>query len=105
MKSTHRFARVGLGRLVAVSAIALWLVSLSAADSANETASQQDKQKQVQAETERTVRRMNTMVRLLVYNQLDKASETKLLEEVAVTLSTLSREQMNDIVGRLEAAA
>src|SRR6516162_3761070 len=105
MTSTYRFARVGLGRVVAISAAVLWAVSLSLADSATEATSQQDKQKQVQAETERTVRRMNTMVRLLVYNQLDKASETKLLEEVAIALSSLSREQMNDIIARLELAA
>src|SRR5262245_13670897 len=106
MIPSYRSARIWPGRILAAFAGALCLVSLSTADSAKDAGpSQEEKQKQVQAETERTVRRMNTMVRLLVYNQLDKASETKLLEEVAITLSTLSREQMNDIVSRLEAAA
>src|SRR5262249_28767469 len=105
MTPSCRFASVRMGRLVAASAGILFLVSLSVADSAKDTTSQQDKQKQVQADTERTVRRMNTMIRLLTYNQLDKESESKVLDEVAQTLAGLSREQMTDILARLEVAS
>src|SRR5262245_55167775 len=105
MIPSYRSARIWPGRILAAFAGVLCLVSLSTADSAKDSGpSQEDRQKQVQAETERTVRRMNTMVRLLVYNQLDKASESKLLEEVTQTLAGLSREQMNEIIARLEAA-
>src|SRR5262245_10211769 len=106
MTSAHRFLQSGLSRVVAIFAAVLCLASLSTADSAKDSpAAQQEKQKLVQAETERTVRRMNTMIRLLTYNQLDKASETRLLEEVAQTLSGLSQDQMREIMARLEAAA
>src|SRR5262245_45451235 len=102
MTATHSVARVRYGRLLTACVGLLWLASLAGADSAKDAPSQQEKQKQVQAETDKTVRRMNAMVRLLVYNQLDKASETKLLDEVAQTLQGLSRDQMTEIVARLE---
>jgi hypothetical protein len=65
---------------------------------------QQAEQRRVQEETERTVRRMSTMLRAMAYHRLDAASERRLLEEVAGSLAGLSREQMTDVVNRLEAA-
>src|SRR5437660_12097474 len=47
--------------------------------------SPQEKQKQVQADTDFVVRRVATTLRVLEYYKLDKASEKKMLEEVAVT--------------------
>ena len=106
MTRATRFMQSGMGRVMAIFAGVLCLATLSTADSAKDSpAVQQEKQKLVQAETDKTVRRMNTMIRLLAYNQLDKASETRLLEEVAQTLAGLSKDQMNDILMRLEAAA
>jgi hypothetical protein len=66
---------------------------------------QQVKQKQVQADTEHMVRRVRTMLRVLDYYQLDKRSEKQLLDDVASTLAGLSKEQMNEVIARLEAAA
>ncbi|MBL8795515.1 MAG: hypothetical protein JNM56_16540, partial [Planctomycetia bacterium] len=105
MTATNRLSRVGVGRFVAFGAGLFWLASLALADSTRPAPSQTDKQRQVQAETEKTARRMGTMIRLLVYNQLDKEAETKLLNEVATSLAGLSREQMTEVIARLEAAA
>ena len=42
---------------------------------------QQDKQKQIQADTERLVRRIETMIRVYEYNRLD-SSDKELLEQI-----------------------
>jgi hypothetical protein len=65
----------------------------------------QEQQKLVQADTDQTVRRVSTMLRVLDYYQLDKRGERQLLDEVAGTLAGLSRAQMNEVIARLEAAA
>src|SRR5205823_4845438 len=65
---------------------------------------QREKQKQIQAQTDRMVRRVGTMLRVLDYYELDKSAQKELLAEVATTLDGLSREQMADIVARLDAA-
>src|SRR5688572_2856894 len=62
-------------------------------------------QKRVQAETDQTVRRINTMLRALSFHRLDTAEENRVLEEMAVSLAGLSKEQMSDVLRRLEAAA
>src|SRR5271155_5704120 len=87
--------------LMLLTAGGFCFVSLAFADAVKDPGVQQDKQKQIQADTDRMVRRMETMVRVLVYNQLDKATETKMLEEVAGTLSGLSKQQMTDVINRL----
>ena len=66
---------------------------------------QQDRQKQIQAETDYVVRRMGTMLRVLDFYQLDKAAEKKMLEEMVGVLGGLSKTQMRDVIDRLEAAA
>src|SRR6267142_5786428 len=66
---------------------------------------QQERQKQIQAETDYVVRRMGTMLRVLDFYQLDKASEKKMLEEMVGVLGGLSKAQMTDVIQRLEAAA
>ncbi len=81
------------------------LASAQAADPRPELAQQQQKQKKNQADTEHLVRRIDTMLRVLGYYQLDKNGDTRLLEEVASTLAGLSREQMTEVITRLEAAA
>src|SRR5688572_21874364 len=62
-------------------------------------------QKRVQAETDHTVRRINTMLRALSFHRLDTAEENRVLEEMAVSLAGLSKEQMSEVLRRLEAAA
>src|SRR5688572_9981445 len=66
---------------------------------------QQDRQKQIQAETDYTVRRMGTMLRVLDFYQLDKAAEKRMLEEMVGVLGGLSKTQMRDVIQRLDAAA
>jgi hypothetical protein len=65
----------------------------------------QQQQQQVQADTDQTVRRVGTMLRVLDYYQLDKRAEGRLLNEVAGTLAGLSRAQMNEVIAHLETAA
>src|SRR5262249_49624545 len=66
---------------------------------------QQEKQKQIQAETDYLVRRMATMLRVLEFYQVDKAQEKKLMEEMVGVLSGLSKNQMKEVIRRLDAAA
>jgi hypothetical protein len=66
---------------------------------------QEEQQKQIREETERTARRIATMLQVLNYYQVDQAAQKKLLEEVARTLAGLSQGQMADVIRRLEAAA
>src|SRR2546421_13111358 len=101
MVRTRRMALWGCGLV-----LALGLFSATArADTAEDIALQQERQKQIQADTDHMVRRVATMLRVLEYYQLDQNAERKLLHEVAVTLSGLSRKQMNDVLARLDAAA
>src|SRR3954447_20756351 len=67
--------------------------------------SRQEQQRQIQAETDRMVRRIGAMLRVMEYYQLDKTAERQLLQEVASTLSGLSHEQMTAVIGKLETAA
>src|SRR5437764_14055852 len=73
-------------------------------DAAADLASRREKQKQVQAQTDQMVRRIGTMLRVLEYYELDKGTQKELLAEVAATLDGLSREQMTEIIARLESA-
>ncbi len=94
-----------------VSGIFLALMGLSllgsaprAAETAPDLPTQEERQKQIQAETDRLVRRMETMIRVLQYNRLDKSAEKQLLDQVAGTLNGLSREQMTRLIDALEKA-
>src|SRR5687768_10711988 len=68
-----------------------------------ELADQKDKQKQIQSDTDRLVRRIETMIRVYEYNRLD-SSNKELLEQVAGVLSGLSKEQMAALIAALEKA-
>src|SRR5581483_1388672 len=48
---------------------------------------------------------IGSMLRVMEYYQIDKAGERKILEEVSVLLAGLSRTQMSEVIGLLEAAA
>jgi hypothetical protein len=71
---------------------------------AADLATQEERQKQIKFETDRLVRRVETMIRLLEYNRLDKSAEKQLLDQVAGTLNGLSREQMLRLIAALEKA-
>jgi hypothetical protein len=86
-----------------VSWLLLALVGLSPA-AAPDLATREERQKQIQAETDRLVRRVETMIRVLEYNRLDKSAEKQLLDQVAGTLEGLSREQMTRLIAALEKA-
>ncbi|MCI0378871.1 MAG: DUF4175 family protein [Gemmataceae bacterium] len=65
---------------------------------------QQERQKQIQAETDVVVRRLGTMLRVLDYYEVDKSAEKKLLEEMSGVLAGLSRNQMAEVIRRLDLA-
>src|SRR5439155_22991140 len=76
-----------------------------AEEATQELIRQQEQQKQIQADTERMVRQMQTTIRVLQYYKLDKTQEKELLNEAVDTLSKLSANQMQEVITRLDAAA
>lgn len=82
------------------------LLNLHAAnDPPSRIASPQEKQRQLQAETEHLIRRVETMVQVLEYYRLDKSAEKRMLDEMEKTLAQVSREQMAALIAHLETAA
>src|SRR5262245_37756017 len=65
----------------------------------------QERQRQIQADTDLMVRRISAMLRVMEYYQLDKNAERQMLQEVATTLGALSRDQMTAVIAKLDAAA
>src|SRR5438270_1684107 len=98
-----------LGRIGFLLILATALGSLLAVAHADSTPQgltrQRDKQKDVRSDTDHAVRRTGTMLRVLDYYKLDRSAEKRLLDEVAGTLAGLSKEQMADVIARLEKAA
>src|SRR5215472_8909329 len=90
--------------LLALAGLSLSGPAPRAAEAAADLATQEERQKQIKGETDRLVRRVETMIRLLEYNRLDKTAEKQLLDQVAGTLSGLSREQMMRLIDALEKA-
>ena len=90
--------------------VLLALVGLSccgaarAAEPAPDLGGQEERQKLIRAETDRLVRRVQTMIRVLEYNRLDRSAEKEMLDQVAGTLAGLSREQMVRLIDALERA-
>jgi uncharacterized protein YoxC len=82
--------------------LALAWVAALAAPSAADLAEQKEKQRQLQAETEKLLRRVKTTIRVLEYNRLGASGQKALLDEVARTLSGVSREQMTALLAALE---
>jgi len=62
-------------------------------------------QKQTQAETARLASRLDGMLRVLAYHQLDGSAEKKIMDEAAGALKGLNREQMQEILKQLDQAA
>ncbi|HWG43902.1 MAG TPA: DUF4175 family protein [Gemmataceae bacterium] len=92
------------GVLLALLGLSLFGPALRAAEAVPDLTTQEERQKQIQAETDRLVRRMETMIRVLQYNRLDKLAEKQLIDQVASTLNGLSREQMTHLIAALEKA-
>jgi len=64
----------------------------------------QDKQRQLQAETDRVVRRLNTIMQVMQFYEVEHRDK-KIMEEMSRTLSHLSKEQMTQIIAEFEKAA
>src|SRR5260370_24673701 len=84
--------------------LALALTPRAFAGNDDELRSQQEKQRQVQAETDHVVRRITTMLRVMQFYEVE-SPEKKIMEEVSDTLAKLSKNQMADVIRQLEAAA
>jgi hypothetical protein len=65
---------------------------------------QQEKQRQVQAETDHVVRRITTMMRVMQFYSI-QSPEKEILKEMSGTLSGLSKNQMAEVIRQLESAA
>src|SRR5579862_2776494 len=102
MNRPRRILLLGFLSLNLIAVLALVSVR---ADSDEDIALQEERQKQIQAETDSLVRRLGTMMRVLDYYQVDKASERKMMEEMTGVLSGLSQNQMTEVIARLESAA
>src|SRR5438067_1765504 len=99
MKSIRRFTlALSIGLTLAVVPGAL-------AQNDDELRIQQDKQRQVQAETDLVVRRITTMLRVMQFYDIDsKAADKEIMKEMSETLAKLSKNQMTDVIRQLEAA-
>jgi hypothetical protein len=83
----------------------LVLLAVPAFAPAQDPAEAARQERQVKDDTDRVVRRIRTMLRVMDYYQLDQAAEKQLLAEAAGTLQGLSKEQMAAVIERLDAAA
>ena len=85
----------------------IWFVSAKAEETRQVAVAINDqslRQKEIQIETERTARGINSVLRMLSYHNVDKATENKLLKDTADTLSKLSRDDMAGVLKLLDAA-
>src|SRR5436189_3107648 len=99
MKSIHRHSWV-----VAACLTLVFAPGAFANNSEAELRDQQEKQRQVQAETDHVVRRITTMLRVMQFYKLESADK-KIMEEMSGTLSGLSKNQMTQVIRQLETAA
>ncbi len=99
--------RTRQGLWLAVSAVwCLGIIGLTSLGQAPQDKQEQRiKQQNTQIATEEVVHRIGTMLRVMDYYQPDQAGQRKSLERIAVTLMALSREQMEDVLRRLDKAA
>src|SRR5262245_2387023 len=94
----RRQAAAGVGAFLLVALAGLGAGGPAA--SADDIKERKERQKEIQAETDRLVRRVETMIWVLDYNGLDKAA----LARLRATLSGLSKEQMARLIEALEKA-
>jgi len=93
------------GSAMACCLSAALVTSMGRADTPKDVKDQKTQQQNTQVATEDVAQRIGTMLRVMEYYQPDKAQERKTLERVAHTLVTLSREQMEEVLKRLDRAA
>src|SRR5262249_14412606 len=98
MRSNHRLPWYVAGCL------SLALAPSAIASNQDELRGQQEKQRQVQAETDHVVRSITTMLRLMQFYEVESPAK-KIMEEMSDTLAKLSNNQMADVIRQLEAAA
>src|SRR5262245_36392273 len=89
---------------VIVTLTALAVAPRGFADNDDDLRAKQERQRQIQAETDHAVNRITTMLRVMKFYGVD-SPEKKVMEEMSGTLSKLSKEQMADVVRQLEKAA
>ncbi|MCI0657721.1 MAG: hypothetical protein L0170_11710 [Acidobacteria bacterium] len=65
---------------------------------------QQELQKRIQMDTDQTVRRIRAMLRAMAFQKLAVGEEQGVLNEVAQTLAALSKDQMSQVIARLQAS-
>jgi hypothetical protein len=93
----------GTALVCCISAAAM--STLGRADTPKDVKDQKLQQQNAQAATEDVAQRIGTMLRVMEYYQPDKTQQRKTLERVATTLVGLSREQMEEVLKRLDKAA
>lgn len=99
-KVRHLVLAAGFG----LSLFSSYSIQESTAQDEPDLALQQEKQRQIQAETDFIVRRVGTMLRVLEFYDVDRGTEKKLLEEMTSILGGLSKKQMAEVIRRLETA-
>ena len=99
MKSIHR-----LSACVIAATLAIVIAPFVVANDDDELRAQQERQRQVQAETEHVVKRITTMMRVMQFYGLE-SPEKKIMEEMGTTLSGLSKNQMMEVIRQLELAS
>src|SRR5579884_356207 len=98
--------RVAWISLLSVTALGLITSGLDAraAEPATGTVPKARKERRVRQDTNHLVGRVSTMLRVLDYYGADERAERQVLGEVATVLAGLSKEQMAEVITRLEAA-
>ncbi len=98
---------MAIHRIVCAVAVALTLGAgfVRADNSEADLLRQQEQQRQIQAETEQVVRRLNTMLRVMEIYGVSGNQQKQMMAEMSTTLSGLSKNQMAEVVKRLGEAA
>ncbi|MFO0843877.1 MAG: hypothetical protein U0797_16020 [Gemmataceae bacterium] len=93
-------------RFVSLAAVLVLVAGLYAVPPEDgELGEPKDKQRQVQQDTEKLLRRVETVIRVLEYNRLGASAQKAMLDEVSKTLAGVSREQMEALLASLEKAS
>lgn len=91
----------GIGLLMAALLASAWA---RADDRPPDLAQKREREQRVRQDTDHLVRRAVTMLRVLDYYGAGQRSERRVLNEVAGILAGLSKEQMAEVIARLEKA-
>ena len=89
---------------VVMASLALLFAASVVAASDDDVRDQQEKQRQIQGETDHVVKRITTMLRVMQFYEI-ASPEKKIMEEMSGTLAGLSKNQMENVIRQLETAA